>query len=175
MGWRTGQRLNDIARLRWSSIDLHRNLIHFHVAKLNSRAEVPPAPSLRDYLIKLPGPLHPDDCLFPGAAKQSLPSLKREFLGLTADAGVGTESFDALGLSFLLDPLAHLDPALVAALLGQESSHLPLLRHARFTETQAEVSLPADTEATLIPWVARPASEPFVCQVGDLRRHEGRG
>jgi integrase len=38
MGWRTGQRLNDIVRLRWSSIDLHRNLIHFHVAKLNSRA-----------------------------------------------------------------------------------------------------------------------------------------
>jgi integrase len=36
MWWRTGQRLNDIARLRRSSTDLHRNLIHFHVAKLNS-------------------------------------------------------------------------------------------------------------------------------------------
>jgi integrase len=48
MGWRTGQRLNGIARLRWSSIDLRRNLINFRVAKLNSRAEVPLAPSLRE-------------------------------------------------------------------------------------------------------------------------------
>jgi hypothetical protein len=79
------------------------------------------APSLRDYLTKLPRPLDPDDPLFPGAAKQSLPSLKREFLGLATDAGVGIESFDALRLSFLLDPVAHLDLALVAPLLGQES------------------------------------------------------
>ena len=121
MGWRTGQRLNDIARLRWSSIDLRRNLIRFHVAKLSCRAEVPLAPSLRDCLTKLPRPLDPDDPLFPGAAKQSLPSMKREFLGLAAGVGVGIESFDALRLSFLLDPVAHLDLALVAPLLGQES------------------------------------------------------
>jgi len=125
MGWRTGQRLNDIVRLRRSSIDLRRNLIHFHVAKLNSRAEVPLAPSLRDYLTKLPRPLDPDDPLFPGAAKQSLPSLKREFRRLVAEVGVGIKSFDALRLSFLLDPLAHLDLALVAPLLGQESDTIP--------------------------------------------------
>jgi integrase len=121
IGWRTGQRLSDIVRLRWSSIDLHWNPIHLHVAKPNSRAEVPMAPSLRDYLTKLPRPLDPDDSLCPGAAKQSLPSLKREFLGLATDAGVDIESFDALRLSFLLDPVAHLDLALVAPLLGQES------------------------------------------------------
>jgi integrase len=121
MGWRTGQRLNDIARLRRSSIDLHRNLLNFHVAKLNSRAWVPLAPSLRECVSKLPKPVGSDDPLFPEAAKHSLSSMKREFRRLVAEASVGIESFDALRLSFLLEPLAHLDPALVAPLLGQKS------------------------------------------------------
>jgi len=121
MGWRTGQRLNEIARLRWSSIDLHRNLISFHVAKLNSRAEVLLAPSLRECVSKLPKPVGPDDPLFPEAAKHLLPSMKREFQRLVAETGVGIESFDALRLSFLLDPLAHLDSAVVAPLTAQKS------------------------------------------------------
>jgi hypothetical protein len=46
--------------------------------------------------------------------------MKREFRRLVAEASVGIESFDALRLSFLLDPLARLDPAVVAPLTAQK-------------------------------------------------------
>jgi integrase len=64
-GLYTGQRLSDLATLRWSNIDLVNNQIRFVTAKTGRTMILPIAPTLRKHLETLPSsddplsPLHP--------------------------------------------------------------------------------------------------------------------
>ena len=63
-GLYTGQRLNDLARLTWSAIDLDRGIIRFSVKKTRRVIVIPIAPALRSHIENLDwsgisGDVHP--------------------------------------------------------------------------------------------------------------------
>jgi integrase len=92
-GLYTGQRLGDLARLRWHNIDLEKNELRLITAKTDRRLIIPlPAP-LRKHLEGLPSggdptaPLHPRACAIVDVQKRS-GTLSREFGELLAKAGL---------------------------------------------------------------------------------------
>lgn len=123
-GLGTGQRLNDVARLRWGALDLGKRRIDVGLARSNSRVEVPLSRVLRGYLMNLPDVATPDAPLFPGAFKQPLRSLRLQFQQIAAKAGLTRWTFDCLRLCYCIHPLPHLDPSVVAALLGRQSDRI---------------------------------------------------
>jgi len=67
-GFYTGQRLGDIAMLRWENVDLLRGELALTTRKTNRRILMPLASPLADYLAKLPASDDPTAFLFPRAA-----------------------------------------------------------------------------------------------------------
>jgi integrase len=91
----TGQRLADIALLRWSQIDLKRNEIHFYVRKTKKRLLVPIAPSLREHLLscrhrtdKPDAPVHKEACRIVTKQHGRVGTLSNAFADLLAQAGL---------------------------------------------------------------------------------------
>jgi integrase len=94
-GLYTGQRLGDLARLTWSSIDLERDEIRFRSRKTGRTMIIPIASPLRAEIENLPAgddlyqPLHPR--AFASVEKTGgVKTLSRQFSELLADAGLAT-------------------------------------------------------------------------------------
>jgi len=87
----TGQRLGDIARLRWNQVDLKREAISITTSKTGKTINLPLHPSLLEHLRSLPSPLSDDLPLHPRAsevveAQGRVGSLSREFGEILAKA-----------------------------------------------------------------------------------------
>jgi integrase len=67
-GLYTGQRLSDIALLRWENLDLNRRELALTTRKTGRRVFLPVADPLADYLLGLPTSDEPKDFVFPKAA-----------------------------------------------------------------------------------------------------------
>jgi integrase len=89
----TGQRLGDIATIRWSHVDLRNGEIRFTTRKTNRRIIVPIAQPLRKHLESMPKaenpetPLHPQACAIVEKQGRS-GSLSNQFADLLARAGL---------------------------------------------------------------------------------------
>jgi len=89
----TGQRLGDIARLTWRSLDLDSNEIRFLTAKTGKRLAFPLLRPLADYVATLTAPDDPDAPLFPNAhasvvKEGRVVTLSNQFHALMADTGL---------------------------------------------------------------------------------------
>lgn len=88
----TGQRLGDLARLRWRQVDLSRREISFITRKTGRRMPgYPLAKPLEDYLTSLPSSDNPDSPVFPESfkrAKNKTSALSKEFYLLLVGGGL---------------------------------------------------------------------------------------
>jgi integrase len=91
----TGQRLADIALLRWNQIDLKHNEIHFYVRKTKKRLLIPIAPSLREHLLscrrrtdKPDAPVHKEAYRIVTRQHGRVGTLSNAFADLLAQAGL---------------------------------------------------------------------------------------
>jgi integrase len=113
-GLYTGQRLADVATLRWSNMDLVKGEIRFTTRKTGEAMILPIARPLRQYLDVLQPPLDLDMPLHPRASEivkrqGKSGGLSRRFIELLAQAGLrerqSTESCGIPAGQFLRDPL----------------------------------------------------------------------
>jgi len=90
-GLYTGQRLADLATLRWDNIDLARNEIRIKTRKTGKRLSIPIAPALKAHVASLPagreGYLHPKAAATVTRQKRS-GTLSNQFADLLAQAGL---------------------------------------------------------------------------------------
>jgi integrase len=94
-GFYTGQRLGDLAALRWSNIDLSRDEIRFVTAKTGRRMIIPLSDGLRTHIATLAPSDQPDAVVHPRAfaileANSNTSMLSRQFGELLASAGLRT-------------------------------------------------------------------------------------
>ena len=92
-GLYTGQRLGDIARLTWASIDLQREELALTTAKTGRRIVLPIAQPLMDYLLRLPASDKPSSALFKRAYEKAerhgnVVGLSQQFYDLLVSAGL---------------------------------------------------------------------------------------
>ncbi|MEJ6578433.1 MAG: tyrosine-type recombinase/integrase [Akkermansiaceae bacterium] len=90
-GLYTGQRLGDLATLRWSNIDLPHNEFRLNTRKTDRRIAIPLPEPLSDYLLTLPGADDPRAYIHPELAEayEKQPStLSNQFSKLLADCGL---------------------------------------------------------------------------------------
>jgi integrase len=64
----TGARLQDVANMRWKSVDLQEQLISFRAGKTGENVTVPMHSGLHAYLLELPAPDSSKAFLFPSLA-----------------------------------------------------------------------------------------------------------
>jgi integrase len=92
-GFYTGQRLGDLAALRWSNVDLARGEIRFITAKTGRRMIIPLSEGLRTHIASLPPSDQTDAVIHPRAfaileAHGNSSMLSRQFGELLASAGL---------------------------------------------------------------------------------------
>ena len=84
-----GQRLGDLARLKWRSIDFQEDDVALVTQKTGKRIRVPMAKALRSYFLSLDAPDDPDAPVFPKAAgAKRVGHLSNQFRNLLADVGL---------------------------------------------------------------------------------------
>ena len=84
-----GQRLGDLARLTWRSVNFETNEIAFTAKKTGRRIVLPLVQPLVDYLSALPTNDDPNAYIFPRAASQKRTgSLSNQFRDILVDAGL---------------------------------------------------------------------------------------
>jgi len=100
MGLYTGQRLGDLAALRWSQIDLERQTIRFLTRKTGKSVLVPIAAPLAKHLELVAGaddplaPLHPKAFALVQAQNGRVSSLSNQFRDILAAAGLTKPRYD---------------------------------------------------------------------------------
>ena len=92
-GFYTGQRLSDLATLRWNNIDLTRGEIRFTTSKTGRRMIIPLSDGLRAHIASLAPSDQPDAVIHPRAfaileAQGSTATLSRQFGELLSVAGL---------------------------------------------------------------------------------------
>lgn len=90
-GLYTGQRLGDLATLRWSNLDLQREEFRLHTRKTNRKIAIPIAAPLLEHILKLKSSDDPQGYIHPelAAAYEKQPStLSNQFSSLLADCGL---------------------------------------------------------------------------------------
>jgi integrase len=78
-GLYTGQRLGDLASLRWGAVDLVHDHITITTGKTGRVVIVPICKPLKDHILALPGTDAPDGFVHPRAAELGVNHLSREF------------------------------------------------------------------------------------------------
>jgi integrase len=86
-GLYTGQRLGDLARLTWGSVDLARDIITFSVRKTGRTVIIPIAPPLRMHIMTMKIGL-PAESVHPRCSQRLRNRLSNEFTDLLARAGL---------------------------------------------------------------------------------------
>jgi integrase len=104
VGYFTGGRLADLAKLTWDNIDLLSKTISFVQKKTGASVQIPVHQDLYEYFMELPKPDHPHKPVFqklfnkPGAGKSGLSmSFKRLMARAGIDDGVAREKGGKLG------------------------------------------------------------------------------
>jgi len=91
-GLYTGQRLGDIATLRWSQIDLENELVRFDTAKTGKRLSIPLSEPLRDHLTQVKAGDDPvafvHESLGPLYQKSGASALSNKFVEILATCGL---------------------------------------------------------------------------------------
>jgi len=88
LGLYTGQRLNDLAELRWSNIDLTTSTILLHSGKTGRLIHLPLLPPVLDAISELPAGEKPEAYLLPGIAKIGRSSRSNQFRRILASCGL---------------------------------------------------------------------------------------
>ena len=89
MGYFTGMRLMDIARLTWANIDLEKAEVHFTAQKTGKPMRLPLARPLVDYLMTIPSSDNPTEPLFQNANDApTAGTLSNRFYVIMVDAGL---------------------------------------------------------------------------------------
>jgi integrase len=88
LGLYTGQRLGDLAVLRWRQVDLANGTITLTTAKTGRLVALPLVARACDALLALPAADAPDAYVFPGIAGQAASSRSNTFRGLLAEVGL---------------------------------------------------------------------------------------
>ena len=91
LGYYTGMRLVDIARLTWANIDLATAEIHFTAQKTNKPMQLPLAPPVVNYLMHIPSSDDPTAPLFQtsyDAAQKTTGTISNRFYGIMFAAGL---------------------------------------------------------------------------------------
>jgi integrase len=89
MGIYTGQRLGDLARMTWRSIDFDSDHLAFTTGKTGRRIILPLAKPLRSYLEVAPSADDPDSPIFPEASKaKTIGHLSNGFRSILEEAGL---------------------------------------------------------------------------------------
>lgn len=96
-GYYTGQRLQDIATLRWSSIDLEQREIRFRTSKTGRQQKIPIGKHLFEHILTLPGSDDPESPLHPAAfaaipANKSPAVLSKQFRQMLESINLVTAS-----------------------------------------------------------------------------------
>lgn len=89
LGFYVGQRIGDLARLTWESVDLQREEIRLTTEKTGRPMVIPMARPLVDYFATLPASDNPADPVFPDLADLRTKSLSNQFSAIVAQAGFG--------------------------------------------------------------------------------------
>jgi integrase len=90
----TGARLQDVANIRWDSIDLPNKLITYTARKTKERVIVPAHPALETHLLSLPAPDNGKAFVFPklaGRDTSGRSGLSRTFARIMARAKIAGE------------------------------------------------------------------------------------
>jgi integrase len=88
MGLFTGQRLNDLALLRWHQVDLGRATVAFVARKTRATVSLPLVPQIIDALSELPSSDDPRAPVFPRLAAMAQPSRSSAFREILAGVGL---------------------------------------------------------------------------------------
>jgi integrase len=96
-GFYTGQRLTDLALLRWDNMDLTRGEIRFVTRKTHRRVAVPICEPLREHIISLPTPEAPDAPVHPRSSELVTrqgysSSLSQQFAALLVQTGLRNDT-----------------------------------------------------------------------------------
>jgi integrase len=84
-----GQRLGDLAKLRWRAVNLESGEIAFTTRKTGRRIVLPLVQPLIDYLSALPAGDNPDAFIFPNSATHKrTASLSNQFREILSEAGL---------------------------------------------------------------------------------------
>jgi integrase len=89
LAYYTGARLGDVANMRWSAVDLERQLVSFTPTKTKKPVTIPLHPGLEQQLLKSPG--IGKASLFPtlaGVGTGGKHGLSRQFAGIMSRAGI---------------------------------------------------------------------------------------
>ena len=88
LGLYTGQRLNDLAELRWSNIDRTTSTILLHSGKTGRLIHLPLLPPVLDAISTLTAGDKPESFLLPGIAKLKRSSRSNAFSKILAECGL---------------------------------------------------------------------------------------
>jgi integrase len=94
LGLYTGQRLGDLALLRWENVDLVAGRMRLFTRKTRQEIKLPIAGPLQDHLLAVPNsdnpktPLHPRACRLVESQNGRVVSLSNQFIDLLAEAGL---------------------------------------------------------------------------------------
>ena len=95
-GYCTGQRLGDIAGLRWNQVNLQASEIGFtQVKKRGKLVPVPMAAQLEEWFLKAPAPDDPNAFVFPRSGLTNISILSRQFLRLLQKARLAAPRDDS--------------------------------------------------------------------------------
>jgi integrase len=89
-GFYTGQRLNDLANLRWRDVDLVSEIKTLRLETRKTGAEIVTVlhPVLEEHLLSLPAAKSDEAFIFPSLAQQSVSPLSKEFKKLMEEARI---------------------------------------------------------------------------------------
>ena len=91
-GLYTGQRLGDVATLRWSQIDMKHGLVRFDTAKTGKRLSIPLSKPLKDHLTKVGASEDPlafiHETLGPLYEQSGAAALSNQFVAILATCGL---------------------------------------------------------------------------------------
>jgi integrase len=90
-GWTSGARLQDVANLRWSCIDLEHGIVTFRQGKTGRETIIGLHPDFRDWLESQPSPIARELFVFPtlaGKPSNSSVGLSAQFDAIMSQAGV---------------------------------------------------------------------------------------
>jgi integrase len=90
-GLYTGQRLNDLAVLRWSNLDLDAGTILLHTAKTGRLIHLPLLPPVLEAILALPAGDTPDAHLLPGIAALAPSSRSNQFRRILVSCGLAVK------------------------------------------------------------------------------------